>query len=303
MCAVQICCPWKRPVRAREMEDIGMKKRFSRVLALMLAIVLLLGVLPAAASSPNGKDTIGYEKISNSGNAHSLLQEADNTEQRSLYASSDDVRVSIVMKQEPTIALYSAEDIADNAGAMRYRSGLENKQNTVIRRISQKLGGELNVVWQLTLAANIVSANVKYGQIDQIKAVAGVEDVIVKRQYQPMVLDTKPAADPKMATASTMIGTAAAYTADYYGAGSTIAVIDTGIDEDHQSFDAGAFEYSLQQHGKTANLMDSDAIAAVFDKLNVSKMELDPENPAAVKATAENVYVSSKIPFAYIQLR
>lgn len=96
----------------------------------------------------------------------------------------------------------------------------------------------------------------KYGQIDQIKAVAGVEDVIVERQYKPMVLDTKPAADPKMATASTMIGTAAAYTADYYGAGSTIAVIDTGIDDDHQSFDAGAFEYSLQQHGKTANLMD-----------------------------------------------
>ena len=277
-----------------------MKKRYSRVLALMLAIVMLLGVLPVAAASPSAGNTIGYEKIGSGGNARSLLQEADKAEQQSLYADGDTVRVSIVMKQKPTIALYSAEDIADNAGAMRYRSGLENGQNTVIRQISQKLGEELNVVWQLTLAANIVSANVQYGQIDQIKAVAGVEDVVVERQYKPMVMDTKPAADPKMATASTMIGTAAVYSAGYYGAGSKIAVIDTGIDDDHQSFDAGAFEYSLQQHDTAdAELMHSEAIADVFDKLNVSKMALDPENGGAVRATAENVYVSSKIPFAY----
>ena len=167
-----------------------MKKRFSRVLALMLAIVMLLGVLPVAAASPSAGNTIGYEKIGSGGNARSLLQEADKAEQENLYADGDTVRVSIVMKQKPTIALYSAEDIADNAGAMRYRSGLENGQNTVIRQISQKLGEELNVVWQLTLAANIVSANVQYGQIDQIKAVAGVEDVVVERQYKPMVRDT-----------------------------------------------------------------------------------------------------------------
>lgn len=277
-----------------------MKKRLSRALALMLAIVVLLGVLPVSAASPETKDTLGYEKIGSSGNALSRLQAADETEQPSVYASGDSVRVSIVMKQEPTIALYSTEGIADDADAMSYRSSLEKGQNTVIRRISNKLGEDLNVVWQLTLAANIVSANVKYGQIDQIKAVAGVEDVVVERQYKPMVLDTKPAADPKMATASTMIGTSDAYAVGYYGAGSKIAVIDTGIDDDHQSFDAGAFEYSLEQHGTADTvLMDSDAIAAVFDRLNVSRMELDPENSDAVKATAQNVYVSSKIPFAY----
>lgn len=277
-----------------------MKKRLSRALALMLAIVVLLGVLPVSAASPETKDTLGYEKIGSSGNALSCLQAADKTEQPSVYASGDSVRVSIVMKQEPTIALYSTEGIADDADAMSYRSSLEKGQNTVIRRISNKLGEDLNVVWQLTLAANIVSANVKYGQIDQIKAVAGVEDVVVERQYKPMVLDTKPAADPKMATASTMIGTSDAYAVGYYGAGSKIAVIDTGIDDDHQSFDAGAFEYSLEQHGTADTvLMDSDAIAAVFDRLNVSRMELDPENSDAVKATAQNVYVSSKIPFAY----
>lgn len=32
------------------------------------------------------------------------------------------------------------------------------------------MGTELDVVWNLTLAANIISANVQYGQIEDIKA-------------------------------------------------------------------------------------------------------------------------------------
>ncbi len=42
-------------------------------------------------------------------------------------------------------------------------------------------------------------------------------------------------ADPNMATSGEMIGTSAAYAAGYTGAGMRIAVIDTGIDTDHQS--------------------------------------------------------------------
>ena len=44
-----------------------------------------------------------------------------------------------------------------------------------------------------------------------------------------------------------MIGTNVAYETGYTGAGTRIAVIDTGIDTDHQSFDNGAFDYALQQ--------------------------------------------------------
>ncbi len=39
-------------------------------------------------------------------------------------------------------------------------------------RIEQAMGTELDVVWNLTLAANIISANVQYGQIEDIKAVS-----------------------------------------------------------------------------------------------------------------------------------
>ena len=54
---------------------------------------------------------------------------------------------------------------------MKYRQKLETKQEKMAKTISRKaLGGEaLDVVWNLTLAANIISANVEYGQIEKIE--------------------------------------------------------------------------------------------------------------------------------------
>lgn len=49
-------------------------------------------------------------------------------------------------------------------------------------------GSRLDVVWNLTLAANLISANVKYGQIQDILSVDGVADVVVEQRYEPMVL-------------------------------------------------------------------------------------------------------------------
>ena len=43
-----------------------------------------------------------------------------------------------------------------------------------------------------------------------------------------------------------MIGSNAAWAAGYTGAGSRIAVIDTGTDTDHQSFSAAGFDYSCK---------------------------------------------------------
>ena len=46
-------------------------------------------------------------------------------------------------------------------------------------------GAKLDVVWNMTLAANIISANVQYGQIEKIKEVAGVQEVILENRYEP----------------------------------------------------------------------------------------------------------------------
>ena len=180
---------------------------------------------------------------------------------------------------------------------IRDRASLETRQEAMAQAISaQALGGkQLDVVWNLTLAANLISANVEYGEIAAIRQVPGVEQVILETQYAPAVVDVDLPDDPNMSTSSSMIGSNAAWAAGYTGAGSRIAVIDTGTDTDHQSFSAAGFDYSLQkqaeQAGKTVedyNLLDTAEIASVLSQLHVSS-----------GVTANQLYLNTKLPFGY----
>ena len=65
------------------------------------------------------------------------------------------------------------------------------------------------------------------------KALDGVASVTLENRYEPDVVSTGDA-DPDMATSGAMIGSTAAWADGYTGAGSRIAVIDTGTDTDHQ---------------------------------------------------------------------
>ncbi len=121
------------------------------------------------------------------------------------------------------------------------------------------------------------------------------EQVILETQYAPAVVDVDLPDDPNMSTSSSMIGSNAAWAAGYTGAGSRIAVIDTGTDTDHQSFSAAGFDYSCkkqaEQAGKTVedyNLLDTAEIASVLSQLHVSS-----------GVTANQLYLNTKLPFGY----
>ena len=273
-----------------------MKHLNKRLLSLVLAICMVLSLAAPAAAAPAGKVT--FTQVDNSAVTAELLTKADDDlHTMSDYVDSDMVRVSIFLEDQSTImAGYSVDSIAANSQAMAYRAGLKNKQAQVTAAIERKLGQKLDVVWNLTLAANVISANVKFGQIADIEAVSGVSQVLVETCYAPDVVKAGDANTPNMSTSSAQIGSAAAWAAGYTGAGSRIAVIDTGADTDHQSLSADAFQYSLAyQAGKAGmgieeyveyiDLLDADEIAALSEQLN-----------APVGAEA---YINSKIPFGY----
>lgn len=166
----------------------------------------------------------------------------------------------------------------------------------------QVLGGEqLDVSWNLTLAANLISADVPYGKIEEIEAIDGVAAVVLETLYEPCVVERDEVSNPNMSTSPSMIGSSAVYASGYTGAGSRIAVIDTGTDTDHQSFDAAAFQYSLAHQAGLAgmeieaymehiDLLDVDEIASVLDQLHIAERG---------SFTAEELYVSTKLPFGF----
>ncbi|MDE7280479.1 MAG: S8 family serine peptidase, partial [Ruminiclostridium sp.] len=192
---------------------------------------------------------------------------------------------------------FDIETIAVDSKAVAYRNSLKAQQQTLTEKIEKATKEDLDVVHNLTLAANIISANVKFGQIKAIEKVSGVESVVVETKYDPAKTVETDTDKPNMATSSAQIGSTSAWAQGYTGAGSIVAVIDTGIDSDHQSFDGDALMYSLRQNakvlGKNANeyiaslgLLDAAKVEAVLDQLNVN---IDPAK----------TYLSEKIPFAY----
>ena len=280
-----------------------MKKQFTkRILSWFLAAVMALGMVApmGAANTSDGARTketeLIVEKVDNDAVSVALGDRITDDGAEDEPAADEMVRVSIILKGDATTAMYPTENIAENRAASQYRASLAAKQDDLAAKISREvLGGhDLDVVWNLTLAANLISANVAYGDVAAIEKIPGVQEVVLETRYEPMVVDTNEKADPNTATSGIMTGTFTAYAEGYTGAGSRVAIIDTGIDTDHQSFDNDAFLYSLREGGydvDALDLLDVDEIASVLDQLNAS------DKYAGL--TAADLYRNEKEPFNF----
>ncbi len=275
----------------------------SRLLSLLLVIAMLFSfAIPVDAA--NSDTTVSFRQVDNSAVSGSLLEglpeeEPDGPE----YADTDVVRVSILLEKASTIdAGFSTMNIADNQAAMTYRAGLQREQANMTASIEKALGEKLDVAWNLTLAANLISANVTYGQIEQIKQVRGVKDVILETRYEPQESTTDATAEPNMLISAQMTGTNRAWESGYTGAGARIAIIDTGLDTDHQSFDplalavalaedAGYANMDYEEYLKAIDVLDEEEIAAALPKLNASKRYAG--------LTASDLYINLKAPFGF----
>ena len=273
-----------------------MKKHTSQILALLLAVVLCLGLIVPAGAADRSTQDLKFEQVDGmapSKLSPSQLDAAD--EEQTDYAADDIVRVSIVLKDASTIEKFGSAKLSSSAVA--YRNSLKSEQKSITQRINAKLDGSLDVVWNLTLAANIISANVRYDQIEKIESVRGVESVLIENRYEPMVVDQAETNDPNMATSSAQIGSGTAWAAGYTGVGSKIAIIDTGLDTEQQSFSAAGYEYSLTQNLKDGEtLAEYEARVGILTKDGLTEDVLKSLN---VKVSADKVYLNSKIPFAY----
>jgi len=197
-----------------------------------------------------------------------------------LFDLDEVVRVSIVLDRPATLSAgYSTENIAANRAAMSYRQTLRQQQASVEAAIASA-GVSMNVKWNLTLAVNIISAEVRVGDIETIKEIPGVADVWLETRYEPQFDEVNTAI-----TTEHMVGATAVWKNGYTGAGTRVAIIDTGTDQDHQSFDPEALEYALEKDGLTPDLLTWDDISAVASELNVP--------------VTEQVYKNTKIPYAY----
>lgn len=279
-----------------------MKKHFmKRLLALTLSLSMVLGsvsIAHAEDGTSNGDDVLTWEKMENSSLLESVNLNAQTvqTQAESQFADDEEVRVFIVLDEESVLeAGYSTMNLGLDDEVLGYADDLEAAQAAVISQISDEVldGEELEVNYQLSLITNAISAQVEYGQIKQIKEVEGVEAV-----YLVPVYELTEQAEPDTFTAGEMVGSYQTWTNGYTGAGTRVAIIDTGLDTDHPSFDANAFLTSLgeaaESVGKTAadyDLLDSEEIAGVLESLNAYERYYE--------LIADDLYINEKVPFGF----
>ncbi|MBP5173328.1 MAG: S8 family serine peptidase [Clostridia bacterium] len=260
-------------------------RKFKRVFSVLLAVLLVLpyisstGIALDLTGGASGKGGSFYAidpstlKVKKLGD---ITGEDGDGSAVTLPAYNETVRVSVFLDEKSTAdAGYSLQSLSKNRGASVYRESLKAKQNDIIKTAGKKLGHSLNVKWKLTLLANAISAEVKYYEIVKLSMIPGVKSVVLENRYDPQEAGVNTAG-----SSAQMVFAQSAWEAGYSGLGTKIAVIDTGIDTAHQSFDADAFLHSIGE--QTSRLMTSSQVSALTGDLNGS-----------------GTYLSAKIPFAY----
>lgn len=259
-----------------------MKRLLSAVLSLCMIVSLLASsVTVSFAQDTDSKTTreLELEQLTGDGKHwfSDTLSKEDNTLEES--TSPDQlVKVFIVMQGNSVLESDSRAEL--NSRTQLQMSGIEACQNAVISRIEENvLGDELDVAYQYTWVTNAVAATVPYGSIDAIEAVPGVEKVLLQRTYSVCQNETKTISD------GVMIGRENTWANGYTGEGMKIAVIDTGLDVDHQNFAA------LPADKLTT---DSTTQSMVADKLSSLNAAARYEG-----LTADDVYYNSKVAFGF----
>ena len=274
-----------------------LKGKAKRSLAFVLAACMLLALLPsfgAGASAASVSYTEVDPSVIDTGTA--VLPEAEQDAEQDVPAADEEVHVIILFEQKSLAKKgFSTKDLLENEKAASYSSSLKKQQLSLVDRIEREaLGGEkLEIRYQFTVAVNGVATVVPYGRIEQILAVDGVADVYLEERYE---LDAT--VQPDTATAGEMVGSYSAWADGYTGAGSRIAIIDTGLDLSHPSFSEGGYYYSLgisaASFGKKIsdyNLLTKEEIKKALPNLSISADKNPPK--------ADDLYRNAKVPFAY----
>lgn len=193
------------------------------------------------------------------------------------------VRVLIMVEGDSVIENNAKADL--NLYTELQMRTIESKQDRVISKIERNVlaGEDLNVRYQYSWLLNGIAAEVEYGMIDEIEAISGVEKVILQPMYE--LEDETANSSSRTIADGGMIGREDTWASGYTGKGIKIAIIDTGLDDDHQNFQA------MSEEKLTEDSATKESVAAVLDQLNASALYPD--------LTVDQVYYNNKVAFGF----
>lgn len=214
------------------------------------------------------------------------------------YAEDEIVRVIVVLEGESLLSQgYSVDQISGNvsnvANSVRTMKAQQDSVIAQINDVVMSLGIDsidtaITAKYNYNVAVSGVAVEVPYGALEGIRELDSVEYAFVAPQYSlPETVSSSGTVDTNMYATSETFGSARTWEElGYTGAGMRIAIIDTGIDSDHPSFADAPADPSLTK----------DELSVIVPSLSATQLY---SASAGRVLTADDLYVSEKIPYAF----
>lgn len=244
-------------------------RKCKRLLVMLLVAAMLVSLaVPVSAGesklaavtdiTERGKPLALTEKVSQSGEVTAVTREP---------GENEIVPVIIELDGASAIDVQLERGVELTAAVEQTTEILMAEQESFARTVQQQ-GIQMDVQFHYTALVNGVGAEMRYGDLNAVRAIPGVLNVWVANTY------ALPAEqEPTMASANLMTGAANMWSGQFKGEGMVAAVLDTGLRTEHEAF---------QDYGMT------DTHAA-----------LSAEFMRGFIAASKGKYLSEKVPFSY----
>ncbi len=227
-----------------------------RLLATLLCLSLVLGLVPAATANGSAQTTEAAVVTAQEITTGSRLDAVDLPERENLKLYEDEEMVSVIveLEEEPLLGGFEAAQNGLSAGqqvsaylqsAAPQADALKSRQDALVERMGQAIGGSVSVTDRFTNIVNAVTVSIPYGKLEEIRAMEGVKNAYVEHVYDRPVTTSGTEISGIHGNSYNMLDVGAVWAEGYTGQGMLVAVLDTGLDLIYSSW--GNFETGVRR--------------------------------------------------------
>ena len=265
---------------------------FKRFLSALMAFMMLLSVLSPVASCvefrTGNRQNILFDQVDRDSLDLNLFNNGISNDLKVEKLEDDDIVKIFIILDDPSV-LEKDSSAVYGEDTQAYMDLLSADQDALISAIESSVlnGDVLDISYRYTWLLNGIAAEVSCADLRKIEKLPGVKQVLLQPRYEACKtsFNTSDSAELMTTTTGSMINRDPVWANGYTGKGVTIAVIDTGLDVDHQNFQ------ELPEEKLTDGSVDERHISALLQQLNAYTRYED--------LTSSDLYYNSKVVYGF----